>query len=70
MGDYPEYRDGWQVPRASDVRVIHADGTEEIKPRNSFIVRSRAGRELRKKNLTNRTRSDGMKTKRRARLWR
>jgi hypothetical protein len=69
MGDYMEYRDGWQMPRASDVRVIHADGTEEIKPRGTFIAQSRAGRELRGKSRAKPMRDYAIKPKRRARFW-
>jgi hypothetical protein len=74
MNDYSRvtYAGGWQMPKASDVRVIHPDGTEEIKPRNDFIKRSRAGRELRRKAATFRTkpaRAYTIRPKRKARVW-
>jgi hypothetical protein len=68
MGDYMEYRDGWQMPRASDVRVIHPDGTEEIKPRGTFVAQSRAGRELRRKTRAKPMRAYSIKPKRRAKF--
>jgi hypothetical protein len=61
-----EYANQWQVPKASDVRIIHRDGSEEIKDAKAFLRHSEAGRTRRVKYA----REYSIRPKRKGRVWR